>query len=304
MSLYRAQKHSEGKRHSDLLFTLLMVLSMVIWGGSWVSAKVMALRLTPELLSFWRFLLSFLSFVPLLIILRIPLVLSGQGIGYSVFGALFISAYMYYFFRGLEHGLAGAAGVLVTSMMPLMTLLFSLLLLKKKTTGRDIAGLVVGMAGAAVLLRLWTFDAHDLFQSGNVLFVLCSALWALVTISSQRAAETISPYMFSFMTYGFSTLFFLPFAFSQGIEAILYQDAVFWSNLVFLSIISGTFATTIYFVAAERLGSYRTSSYVFLVPSSAMLLSWLFLGELPESSTIIGGAIAISAVYLINHAPA
>jgi drug/metabolite transporter (DMT)-like permease len=73
---------------------------------------------------------------------------------------------------------------------------------------------------------------------------------------------------------------------------------------VFLSVISSNFATTIYFIAAERLGSYRTSSFVFLVPSSAMLLSWLFLGEVPEPSTIIGGAIAISAVYLINHSPA
>ena len=281
-----------------------MVLSMIIWGGSWVSAKVMAVRLTPELLSFWRFLLSFLSFVPLLILLRIPLVLSFRGIVHSAFGAFFISTYMYYFFRGLEYGLAGAAGVLVTSMMPLMTLLFSILLLKRTTQGRDIAGLVLGMAGAAVLLKLWIFNAHDLFQSNNILFVLCSALWALVTICSQRAAETISPYMFSFMTYGFSTFFFLPFGFSQGIGIVFYQDAVFWSNLVFLSIISGTFATTIYFVAAERLGSYRTSSFVFLVPSSAMLLSWIFLGEVPEPSTIIGGVIAILAVYLINYSPA
>jgi drug/metabolite transporter (DMT)-like permease len=303
MSLNSAQKHGEGKQHSDLLFTLLMVLSMVIWVGSWVSANVMAARLTPELLSFWRFFLSFLSFVPLLIMFRIPLVLSIRGIGYSAFGAFFISAYMYYFFRGLEHGLAGAAGVLVTSMMPLMTLLFSIILLKRKTRPRDIAGLVLGMAGAAVLLKLWTFDVHDLFHSGNIFFLLCSALWALVTICSQRAAETISPYMFSFMTYGFSTLFFLPFAYGD-IGVIFYQDTVFWINLVFLSVISSNFATTIYFVAAERLGSYRTSSFVFLVPSSAMLLSWLFLGEVPEPSTIIGGVIAISAVYLINHSPA
>jgi drug/metabolite transporter (DMT)-like permease len=303
MSLNSAQKHSEDKQHSDLFFTLLMVLSMVIWGGSWVSAKVMAVRLAPEVLSLWRFLLSFLSFIPLLIVLRIPFVLSRRGIVHSAFGAFFISAYMYYFFRGLEHGLAGAAGVLVTSMMPLMTLLFSILLLKRKTKARDIAGLVLGMAGAAVLLRLWTFDAHDLFHSGNIFFLLCSSLWALVTICSQRAAETISPYMFSFMTYGFSTLFFLPFAYGD-MGVIFYQDTVFWINLVFLSVISSNFATTIYFIAAERLGSYRTSSFVFLVPSSAMLLSWLFLGEVPEPSTIIGGAIAISAVYLINHSPA
>jgi len=288
-------------KNSAFIFTLLLVVSMVIWGGSWVSAKVMAERLTPEVLSFWRFFLSFVSFVPMLILLRKPFTFSLSGFGYSVLGAFFISAYMYFFFRGLEHGLAGAAGVLVTSMMPFMTLLFTMMLFRKKASGRDIAGLVLGMAGAAVLLQLWNFNANDLFQGGNLLFVLCSALWALVTICSQRAAATISPYYFSFLTYGISTLFFLPSAFSQGIFVVFHEDALFWVNLIFLAIISSNFATTIYFVAAERLGSYRTSSFVFLVPASAMLLSWIFLGEVPQPLTIVGGTIAISAVYLINY---
>ncbi|HMK44556.1 MAG TPA: DMT family transporter, partial [Dissulfurispiraceae bacterium] len=81
---------------------------------------------------------------------------------------------------------------------------------------------------------------------------------------------------------------------------VLHQDAVFWWNLFFLAVVSGSFATTVYFIAAEKLGSYRTSSFVFLVPSSAMLLSWLFLAETPDAGTIIGGTIAVSAVYVIN----
>ena len=289
------------KKNSRLILTVLMVISMVVWGGSWVSAKLMAGRLTPEVLSFWRFFMSFVSFVPMLVLLRKPFTVSRAGALYSVLGAIFISTYMYFFFRGLEHGLAGAAGVLVTSMMPFMTLLFMMILFRKKASGRDIAGLVLGMAGAAVLLQVWNFNAHDLFQSGNLLFVLCSALWALVTICSQRAAATISPYFFSFLTYGIATLFFLPSAFRQGISVVFHEDVLFWVNLIFLAIISTNFATTVYFVAAERLGSYRTSSFVFLVPASAMLLSWIFLGEVPQPSTIVGGTIAISAVYLINY---
>jgi drug/metabolite transporter (DMT)-like permease len=41
---------------------------------------------------------------------------------------------------------------------------------------------------------------------------------------------------------------------------------------------------------------------VFIVPSSAMLLSWFFLGEVPAQSTILGGSISVAAVYLINRA--
>lgn len=278
-----------------------MVISMVIWGGSWVSAKVMAARMAPEVLCFWRFLLSFISLVPY-VAYRRPAI-TAAGLGYSVLGAVFMSAYMYYFFRGLEHELAGASGVLVTSMIPLMTLVFSILLLRKKARKRDWAGLILGMLGAAILLRLWTFDLYVLFHGDSLVFVLCAALWGILTICSQRAAETMSPYLFSLIAYGLSTLLFLPATLRQGIGAVFNQDMLFWVNLLFLSVLSAGFATTVYFIAAERLGSYRSSSFIFLVPASAVMLSFLFLGEIPRVATIIGGTIAVCAVYIINHSP-
>lgn len=286
-----------------MLFSLLMVISMITWGGSWVSAKILAQQLTPEMLSFWRFLLSFLSFIPFMFMLPRPVVFTLKGSIYSAMGAVFMSLYMYFFFLGLEHWFAGHAGVLITSMIPLMTLIISLLFFGEKINVRKLIGLALGMAGAAILLKLWTLDLHLFFRSDNILFIVCPAIWAMLTICSQRAAATVSSYVFSFITFGLSTLFYLPWAVSQGIWTVFEKDAIFWVNLIFLSIISGTLATTVYFVAAERLGSYMTSSYVFLVPTSAMLLSWFFLGEVPEVTTLIGGAITIAAVYLINRAP-
>ncbi|HSW61865.1 MAG TPA: DMT family transporter [Dissulfurispiraceae bacterium] len=295
-----APVHPPEKR-LNLLFTVLMVLSMVIWGGSWVSAKVVAGRLSPEQLSFWRFFLSFLSFMPLLFRLRIPVTMSKASFGYCAMGAFFMGAYMLFFFKGLQSGYAGAGGVLVTSMIPLMTLLLSFVLLNRRAKRQDIIGLALGITGAAVLLKVWAIDSTLLLQSGNLFFLICPALWGMVTISSQWAGENISSYLFSFVAYGLASLLYLPSVALQGIGFVFQQDAVFWLNLFFLSVISGSFATTVYFMAAERLGSYRTSSFVFIVPASAMLLSWLFLGEVPEFTTVFGGTIAVGAVCLINR---
>lgn len=285
-----------------LLFTALMVMSMIIWGGSWVSAKIVAARLSPELLSFWRFFLSFISFVPLLFWLRIPVSMSKANLGYCASGAIFMGAYMFLFFKGLQYGYAGAGGVLVTSMIPLMTLILSFFFLKRRAKRKDLAGLFLGLSGAAILLRVWELDTSLLLKSGNIFFLICPVLWGIVTISSQKAGAGISSYLFSFAAYGIASLLYLPSALLHGIGAVFQQDAVFWFNLFFLSVVSGSFATTVYFIAAERLGSYRTSSFVFIVPSSAMLLSWFFLGEAPAPSTILGGSISVAAVYLINRA--
>ncbi|KAF0181319.1 MAG: hypothetical protein FD164_1557 [Nitrospirae bacterium] len=301
MSPDAAPAHLPEKK-LNLLFTLLMVFSMVIWGGSWVSAKVVAGRISPEQLSFWRFFLSFLSFMPLIFLLRIPVAMSKASFGYCALAAIFMGAYMFFFFKGLQSGYAGAGGVLVTSMIPLMTLLLSFILLNRRAKKRDFIGLALGITGAAVLLQVWAIDSTLLLQSGNLFFLICPALWGMVTISSQWAGENISSYLFSFVAYGLASLLYMPYAAMQGFGQVFQQDAVFWMNIFFLSVISGSFATTVYFMAAERLGSYRTSSFVFIVPASAMLLSWLFLGEVPEFTTLFGGTIAVGAVYLINRA--
>lgn len=299
MSDFRVAVHD--KRSSPNVFLLLMIGSMVIWGGSWVSAKIIADRLSPEVLSFWRFLLSSLSFLPLLVLQRKPVLWSIGGTVYCVCGALALSAYMIFFFRGLEHGYAGAGGVLTTSLMPLMTLLLSIIFLGKRARRRDWTGILLGVAGAAIIMRFWTLDSDLIARSGNLLFVLCAFIWAVVTIFSQKATASLSPYVFSCVAYGLSAVLFFPFACTSGIGAVMHQDMLFWGNLLFLSVVSGAGATTVYFFAAERLGSYRSSSFAFLVPTSALFLSWLFLGESPHISTLVGGTVAVCAVYLINR---
>ena len=49
------------------------------------------------------------------------------------------------------------------------------------------------------------------------------------------------------------------------------------------------------------IGSHETSSFMYVVPVSAVGFSVLFLGEPLAISTILGGGFAILGVYLINQ---
>lgn len=285
--------------NNKIKFGLLIVLAMIIWGGSWVSAKAIADAMPPETLTFWRFFVSFLSMLPVMLFLREPIKVRWPAIGYTLLGAVSMGLYLYFFFKGLRYGFAGAAGVLVTSMMPMVTFALSVLIFKKNPTGRDILGLALGLIGGGVLLQAWTLDGQ-IFSGGNVYFLLCAVLWATLTVSSEKAGEHISPVLFSVLTYGFCAVLFFFLALPHGMLNAFKQDTVFWLNLLYLGVISSTFATTVYFFASSRLSSNKASSFVFLVPSCAVILSWIFLGEIPKTPTIAGGLIAVSATYLIN----
>jgi drug/metabolite transporter (DMT)-like permease len=282
------------------LFNSLVVVSMIIWGGSWVSGKVIADVLPAETLTFWRFLINLVSFVPILVLLRQPIKLNRSASVYILLGSVCMGLYLYLFFKGLTYGFAGVGGVMVSTMVPLATFIFSVILLKQKLVRKDYIGLALGLIGGCILLEIWSLDWNNLFISGNIYFLLCAVLWALLTICSQKAAEWVSPLVFSFFVYAFCSVLYFFLALPKEILGVFKQGSFFWLNMLYLAIISSTLATTVYFFASSRLSSYKASSFVFLVPFSALMLSWIFLGEVPKISTITGGLTALAAVYLIN----
>src|SRR5690606_6503289 len=110
-----------------------------------------------------------------------------------------------------------------------------------------------------------------------------------------------SPVTFSFWMYGISTLMML-FLTNPGqtFTIIKTGDFKFWANLFFSATITTSLATTFYFVATSTIGASKASSFIFMVPFSAALGSWIFLNEIPQLHTIAGGLLGIVAVYILN----
>jgi drug/metabolite transporter (DMT)-like permease len=254
-------------------------------------------------LIFWRFLFTSLSFIPIMMFYKGSYRLNSRSILPIILGAVFIVTYNKFFFWGLQYGLAGAGGVLVTTLNPILTFLFTIVFFRKHVSLREFSGLILGFAGGAVLLEVWGINLNQLFRSGNAYFLFASMAWALLTLTSEKSRSNLPPLVFSFYVFSLSAFLDFFLALPLGIDRVLTEDWLFWTNILYLSVFATTFATTIYFAASGRLGSRRASSYIFLVPASAVLISWVLLGEQPRLSTLIGGLIALSAVYLINVSP-
>ena len=291
------------KQPNAALFTFLMLLAMTAWGASWTSGKLIAAMAPPEVLIFWRFLFTFVSYIPVMIFFRKSFRLNANSLRQALLGAVLIVTYNKFFFWGLQNGLAGAGGVLVTTLNPILTFLFMIILFRRPAKLKDVFGLILGFIGGSVLLEIWAINVQGLFTSGNAFFLFASCAWAFLTLTSEKSKANMSPIVFSFYVFGLSALLDFFIALPQGVFDVFKEGWIFWLNVLYLSVFATTFATTIYFVASVRLGSHKASSYIFLVPASAVLISWIVLHEDPRLSTIIGGIIAVAAVYLINVKP-
>ncbi|MBM9546493.1 DMT family transporter [Leptospira sp. 201903074] len=286
----------------NIKFLLLLILAMVSWGISWPIGKMIAGTVPVSVLVFWRFLATFLSVIPLLFVMRIPFKLkTGKDYWNVLIGGIIYTFYNQFFFLGLKNGLPGAGGVLVTTLNPIVTFFIVVLVQKKRISKRQVIGLFFGFMGGLVILQVWKISIDYLLLSGNLFFLLCSFVWATLSLNSQSTGKSMSPVTYSFYVYAVGSVIEFLFCFNDPNFWMVWELGFdFWASIFYLTVISTTFGTTVYFYAATRLGSEIASSFIFIVPLSAYLSSFLILDEVVQIPVIIGGALAILAVYLIN----
>jgi drug/metabolite transporter (DMT)-like permease len=285
---------------SKKALTWSMVISMFFWGLSWPSAKVITEYASPINLVVYRYVIVTLTLLPILYFLKIKVLISKKSIPAVLASALLLSFYSVFMFKGLELGFSGAGGVMVTTLNPIMAYFLALVFTKKIPSFREGLGLFLGLVAGCILLKCWE-NLDSILMGGNLYLLISAFLWALMSRITAQSSKYGSPFSFSFWMYVTTFLCIIPLMdFSEISVTFAKSDAKYWGNLFFGGAIVTSLATSIYFFATSKLGSEKASSFIFLVPFSAALSSWLLLGEKIELHTIIGGVLGICAVYLIN----
>jgi len=278
-----------------------MLISMFLWGISWPSAKIISSYSSPVNLAAYRYFIVVITLIPVLLIFKIKLKVTKQGIPAILAAGALLAIYSYFLFMGLKLGFSGAGGIFVTTLNPVMAYLIGLLIQLKKPSKNESIGLLLGLIAGCVLLKVWE-NLDAITSSGNIYFILAAFIWAVMSRITAIGNKYGSPFSFSLWMYVITFLSLLPFLDWNDFQHTLTIRAWdFWINLFFGGAIVTSLATTIYFYATTKLGSEKASSFIFLVPLSAGVSSWIWLGEVIQWHTILGGFIGILAVYAINR---
>ncbi|MEJ2500400.1 MAG: DMT family transporter, partial [Campylobacterales bacterium] len=136
-----------------------IVLAMVLWGIGWPALKAVTQSDVPvEVVTFWRFFLMALAFIPILFWRKKAIGLNRRTLRFTVIAAAFNTAFMYFAFWGVQAGTAGAGGVIITVASPILTALLALLLLRARVDRVQLFGLGVGLLGGMLMLEIWHAD--------------------------------------------------------------------------------------------------------------------------------------------------
>lgn len=285
---------------SDKFLLFAMLISMCIWGMSWSSAKILSQYGSAMSTAFIRFSFTFIALFILLNRFGVSLKISRKGFLSLLAAGLLMSGYGLLFFGGLQLGLAGAAGVLVTTVNPLFAYLIGIIINKRLPEKREVIGLIIGIIAGCILLKVWLqFDL--LLASGNLFFVAAGLTWALMSKFSSSSSKHGSPFAFSFWMHGICILSLMPIVdYSEVQHILMHGDQRYWLNILYFSTINSAGATTCFLYATSKIGAEKASGFVFMVPFAAAIAAWAFLGEVITFTTIIGGLLGILAVLIMQ----
>jgi len=287
------------KNTNKNLFYFLMFLAMIAWGASWVNVKILSSYINEFEMIFFRFFITAVTMVPIILFLKKSFKIDIKSFLLVVLTSIAFIAYMKYFFLGTKFGTASLGGAFVTTLIPINTFLILALLRVKKVSKKDSYALTLGGLGVLTMLNIWDFDLEQILVIQNLYFVLAAILWPIITILSSKSLK-ISPIVFTFYLYLVTTV--LNLVFFVDLNKIAYEtfDTTFWINIFIITIAASTFANTVYFLGIEKLGASEVSSFIFLVPFAAIVLSAIFLKEEIGLSIIIGTILTLIAVKILN----
>ena len=275
-----------------------LILAMLLWGGGWSALKVITQNQPMEVIVFWRFFIMSLSFLPILYFIKQPIKLGKSSLKFILGSSVLNIGFMVSSYYGVKYGLAGSAGVIITTLSPVMTFLLVALVFQKRLRNIQYFGLFIGVIGGGVMLELHHIEKF--VEGANLFFLLCALLWAGVTMLSQYSQVHIHPVHYSFFISLVATIATFFYGMQSNLLGVFEEDATFWFALIYLAVLGQSVATTIFYIASGKLGSEKTSSFMFLVPVFALFIAYLFLDEPLQTHILIGGAISMAAVYFIN----
>ncbi len=281
------------KPDKQFIAIVSLVLVTGAWGLTFVTVKDAIARMPVMDFLAVRFALA----TALMIIIR-PLVLTKLSLGDwkrgAVLGFLLGAGYVAQTF-GLAHTSAAVSGF-ITGMFVVFTPIIAGLFLRRKVGRIAWAGVGVATVGLAILsLRGFSIGG------GELLTLLCALIYAVHIVALGEWSAGRNPYALAVVQLAVVTLICGAAALPGGI--MLPPDGPAWTAILVTAVFATAFAFVIQTWAQSIISPTRAAIVMTMEPVFAGVFAVLLGGEHLGVRTVLGGALVLAAMYLVELGP-
>lgn len=288
-------------KNQNLLGHLLALITVFIWGVTFISTKILLKELTPVEILFYRFIIAYV--VLFLIYPKIQKKINFRE--EMLFLSLGVTGVTFYFLFeniALQFSLASNVSLLISAAPILTAIVAHFTVGDEKLSHRLIEGFFVAMAG----IFLVVFNGKlvlKLNPIGDILAILAALVWAFYSVLLKKIVPDWHPVYVVRKTFFYGLLATVPwlFWFKADLKVSHHLGFPIVFNILFLGLIASALCYVMWNQSVKRIGVIKSGNYIYLVPLITMITSILVLREKVNGLMILGGLLIFCGVYIAER---
>lgn len=288
------------KHQNRLTGYCFAAFTVVVWGSTFISSKVLLEFYTPAQIMLTRFILAYCA-LWLLRPKRLVLTMKQEGV-FFLLGLLGCTAYFYTENTALSYTLASNVSIIVAA-APIFTAILAHFAGEERFRASTLAGFLVAFSGVILVVCNGTF-VLKLNPKGDLLALAAAVCWAIYSVLLRRASRGLDSILVTRRTMFWGIVTALPLVAAEGVPyptaPLLTASGI--ANFLFLGLVGSALCFVLWNKAFRILGVVTTNTFIYLMPFITILAARIFLDE-PISPLALLGAVLITAGVVLSQRP-
>ncbi|MGE5623390.1 MAG: DMT family transporter [Methanocella sp.] len=276
---------------------LALAITVTTWASAFVGIRVGLQAFSPYHVALLRYLVASVTLAVYAAVARLappdrrdlPVIALSGLVGIALYNVLLGYG---------EVALPAATASFIIASAPVWMALCGVVALKERIRPAGWVGLAVSFAGVAAIAL---GKGQGLSINGRALVVLAAAVaQSLYSLIQKPLLRRYRPLQIATYAIWSGTLALLPFA-GGLVRAVAAAPVGSTLAVVYLGIVPGALGYVMWAQALASVPASTAGSYLYLVPPLALGLGWAWLGEVPSLVSLLGGALVVAGVMVVNR---
>ena len=274
-------------------------LFILLWSSAFITTKPIVENSDPFAALAFRFFFVAVGFYLFSIYSKLSLLINRRNLLESLLsGVLFHGLYLGGVFYSISIGMPAGIAALIVTLQPVLTNALSGPILNEKVTIKQWVGVLLGFAGAALVLG-WDIGSN-IPVLGLVATIIALISITTSTIWQKKLSNNLPLPISNFYQALGGCLFHIVIIIFFAEPYIDFTKTFFiaMSHQIFL-VSFGAFTILMYLI--KKNSASKTVSIFFLIPATSAFMAWFFLNESLTNLDLLGFFITTIGVYIATR---
>jgi len=288
-------------KKQELLSNTSMIFTVIVWGLSFLSIKVVIDIIPPMTLGLVRFIIASVFLFAVLKFKEPNTKVNKKDLPLMAIAG-FIGVTVYFFFEnnGIKLMPASTASLIIAT-IPIFTFIFESIVFKTKLTKWKILSVFISFIGVFFIVNINFKEITSSSSFLGYLFMIGAVLaWVVYSLVTKPLFGKYSQLTIVFYQSVFGTIFFIPFSLFESTNLTMISPAIIF-NVLYLGVFCSAIGYITYVYSMEHLGVSTSSLYLNILPLVTVIASYFILDEKISLPQIIGGLLIVLSVYIVGY---